>query len=331
MEEFIKKIYSKSLLVIGIIICLFGILVGSIAYLGINNQDAIFFDRVNDDYAYSKMNVYMLDEYFAYEKTDTDIYKYYVAYDEANRPFIVVLNEDNLNNLKDIQDYSLGVSNNDTRPNAVTIYGESKKIDEDIYKYLQEYINNEAETNYSVDDIKNIVGDYYLDTYYNSSEDMNFIIGLNIFIIVIGGLFILVYVLRINKNKKIMINNKDIIEKVMDDVNNNKGIYSKLCKVFLTKDYIITYNAGLKIINTKDIIWVYEFVMKQNGISTNKVLYGINKLGKSNIIASINPLNKKKNNALEELYQDMMNMIPGIMYGYSKENQDKVKEMVKKK
>lgn len=71
--------------------------------------------------------------------------------------------------------------------------------------------------------------------------------------------------------------------------------------------------------------------MKQNGITTNKVLYGINKLGKSNIIASINPLNKKKNNALEELYQDMMNMIPDAMYGYSKENQDKVKEMVKKK
>ena len=331
MDEFITKIYSKSLLVIGIIICLFGILVGGLAYLGISNQDAIFFDRIDNDYIYSKMNVYMLDDYFAYEKTDTNIYKYYVAYDEANRPFIVVLNEDNLNNLKEIQDYSLGLSDIETRPNAVTIYGESKKIDDDIYKYLQEYINSETENNYSVDDIKNIVGDYYLDTYYNSSEDINFIVGFSIFMIVIGGLFILVYILRINKNKKLIINNKDIIEKVMDDVDNNNGIYNKLCKVFLTKDYIISYSAGLKILNTKDIIWVYQFVMKQNGISTNKILYGINKLGKSNIIASINPLNKKKNNALEELYQDMMNMIPNIMYGYSKENLDKVKDMTNKK
>ena len=35
--------------------------------------------------------------------------------------------------------------------------------------------------------------------------------------------------------------------------------------------------------------------------------------------------------ALEELYQDMMNMYPDVLYGYSKENKDKVKELTKKK
>ena len=34
---------------------------------------------------------------------------------------------------------------------------------------------------------------------------------------------------------------------------------------------------------------------------------------------------------LEELYQDMMNMYPDILYGYSKENKDKVKELTRKK
>ena len=71
--------------------------------------------------------------------------------------------------------------------------------------------------------------------------------------------------------------------------------------------------------------------MRQNGIVTNKILYGVNKLGKSITITNVSPIIRKQSKALEELYQDMMNMYPDILYGYSKENKDKVKEMIKKK
>lgn len=71
--------------------------------------------------------------------------------------------------------------------------------------------------------------------------------------------------------------------------------------------------------------------MRQNGIVTNKILYGVNKLGKSIIITNVSPIIRKQNNVLEELYQDMMNMYPDILYGYSKENKDKVKELTRRK
>lgn len=65
--------------------------------------------------------------------------------------------------------------------------------------------------------------------------------------------------------------------------------------------------------------------MRQNGIVTNKILYGVNKLGKSIIITNVSPIIRKQNNALEELYQDMMNMYPDILYGYSKEKKIKLR------
>ena len=71
--------------------------------------------------------------------------------------------------------------------------------------------------------------------------------------------------------------------------------------------------------------------MRQNGIVTNKILYGVNKLGKSIIITNVSPIIRKQNKASEELYQDMMNMYPDVLYGYSKENKDKVKELTRKK
>ena len=91
------------------------------------------------------------------------------------------------------------------------------------------------------------------------------------------------------------------------------------------------YDTGLSVIEVKDLLWVYQFVMRQNGIVTNKILYGVNKLGKSITITNVSPIIRKQNKALEELYQDMMNMYPDILYGYSKENKDKVKELTKKK
>lgn len=327
MEEFVKKIYSKTLLVVGIVICSIGVLLGALFYLVLNNQEAIYLDRVTDELTYAKIDVDLLDDYFATQKLDTEILKYYLAYDNQNKPYVVVLNDTNYNSLKAIQDYSLGIT--EAKPKTVTIYGQSKKIEDEAYELLKDYLNDDEST-YSAEQIKNAVGNYYLDTYYNPDEDINFMLIFNGIIVTIGLVFIIIYVIRIKKSKKLMEKYNDKIEKVIHDVDNGKGIYNKVCKVFLTRDYIISYKFGLNIIDTKDLLWIYQFVMKQNGISTNKVLYGVNKLGKSITITNISPISKKQNNAFEELYQDIMNMIPDIMYGYSKENKDKVKELTKK-
>ena len=44
-----------------------------------------------------------------------------MAYDNQKKPYVVVLNDTHLNFLKDIQDYSLGLT--DIKPETLTIYG----------------------------------------------------------------------------------------------------------------------------------------------------------------------------------------------------------------
>lgn len=324
MEKFIKKVYSKTLLIIGIIICSIGILFGGLFYLALSTPEAIYLDKVTDEFTYSKVDVDLLDDYFATQKLDTKILKYYLAYDNQDKPYVVVLDDVNYNLLKDIQDYSFGLT--DTKPETLTIYGQSKKIEDEAYELLKDYLSDDEYT-YSITQIKNAVGTYYLDTYYSPEEDTNFILIFSGTIITIGLMLIIIYIVRIKRSKKLMEKYSDKIERVINDVNNGKGIYNKTCKVFLTNDYIISYGAGLNVIETKDLLWIYQFIMKQNGISTSKILYGVNKFGKSTTITTINGMSKKQNNALDELYQDIINMLPDILYGYSKENKEKIKEL----
>lgn len=328
MEEFVKKVYSKALLVIGIIICLLGILIGGLFYWALSNQEAVYLDRVTEELTYAKVDVDLLDDYFATQKEDTKVLKYYLAYDNQKKPYVVVLNDTHLNFLKDIQDYSLGLT--DIKPEALTIYGQAKKIEDKAYELLKDYLGDDEYT-YTVDQVKNAVGDYYLDTYYNPDEDINFMFVFSGMIVIVGLVLIIIYVVKLNKSKKLLEKYSDKIEKVLKDVDNGKGIHNKICKVFLSNDYIVGYDTGLSVIEVKDLLWVYQFVMRQNGIVTNKILYGVNKLGKSITITNVSPIIRKQNKALEELYQDMMNMYPDVLYGYSKENKDKVKELTKKK
>ena len=90
-------------------------------------------------------------------------------------------------------------------------------------------------------------------------------------------------------------------------------------------------------------MWVYPFITKQNGITTSKSIYVVTNNGKSNVVAVVNTWGKKNKASFEELYQDIIhsnfkkyhlqdiiNKVPNVLAGYSKENMEKAKEMYKK-
>lgn len=153
----------------------------------------------------------------------------------------------------------------DLKPEPLTVYGLSVKIEDEVYELLKENLSD-SEYTYSAEQIKDSVGDYYLDTDYNPDDDTHFVLVFSGIIIFIGLVFVISYVIRIKKSKKIIGKFGDTIEKVISDVDNGRGIYNKICKVFLTSDYIISYKTGLNVIENKNLLWVYQFVLKQNGI-----------------------------------------------------------------
>ena len=319
----------KSMLVIGIILFVVFMGLGLLIYSGEVNAEYEVLTKNTSENVYAKLNVSLLDSAFAKETLDGKEKDYYIAFDENDNPFIIVLNKSGLESLRKIQEYTLSETEIE-KPNPVMVYGNVSKSDTEVFKYLQEFLKDEDGNTYTIDELKSVVGENYLDTTWDNKEE-------GIFALILFGVFslnglilIIVYFVRNKKSKKILEEYGRELEKIEEDVNSGKGIHNKKCKVYLTDKYLLSYAGGVKLIELNDIVWVYPFITKQNGITTSKSIYVVTNNGKSNVIAVVNTWGKKNKASYEELYQDIINKVPNVLVGYSKENMEKAKEMYKK-
>ena len=191
-------------------------------------------------------------------------------------------------------------------------------------------MKDEDGNTYTIDELKSVVGENYLDTTWDNKEEGVFALFLFGVFSLSGLILIIVYVVRNKKAKKILDEYGKELEKIEEDVNSGKGIHNKECGVYLTDRYLLSYANGLRLIELMNIVWIYPFITKQNGITTSKSIYVVTNNGKSNVIAVVNTWGKKNKASYEELYQDIINKVPNVLVGYSKENMEKAKEMYKK-
>ena len=319
----------KSLLVIGIILFVVFMGLGLLIYSGEVNTEYEVLTKNTSENVYAKLNVSLLDSAFATETLDGKEKDYYIAFDEDGNPFVIVLDKGGLEDLRKIQEYTLSETEMD-KPNPVMVYGNVSNSDTEVFKYLQEFLKDEDGNTYTIDELKRVVGENYLDTTWDTKEE-------GIFALILFGVFslsgltlIIFYFVRNKKSKELLEEYGRELEKIEEDINNSRGIHNKECKVYLTDKYLLSYGNGVKLIELNDIVWIYPFITKQNGITTSKSIYVITNNGKSNIIAVVNTWGKKNKASYEELYQDIINKVPNVLVGYSKENKEKAKEMYKK-
>lgn len=319
----------KSLLVIGIILFVVFMGLGLLIYSAEVNTEYEVLTKNTSENVYAKLNVSLLDSAFATETLDGKEKDYYIAFDEDGNPFVIVLDKGGLEDLRKIQEYTLSETEMD-KPNPVMVYGNVSKSDTEVFKYLQEFLKDEDGNTYTIDELKRVVGENYLDTTWDNKEE-------GIFALILFGVFslsgltlIIFYFVRNKKSKELLEEYGRELEKIEEDINNSRGIHNKECKVYLTDKYLLSYGNGVKLIELNDIVWIYPFITKQNGITTSKSIYVITNNGKSNIIAVVNTWGKKNKASYEELYQDIINKVPNVLVGYSKENKEKFKEMYKK-
>lgn len=103
-----------------------------------------------------------------------------------------------------------------------------------------------------------------------------------------------------------------------------------LCLIMLIS--YIDYYRYSKVINDFVGSVVTEISNKYPNVNSEdliKIVNGSNN-GKSNVVAVVNTWGKKNKAFFEELYQDIINKVPNVLAGYSKENMEKAKEMYKK-
>ena len=329
MEEFYKNLKAKkSLLVMGIILFVLFMGIGLLLYFDEANAEFVKLSNKTSEGVYAKVNVSLLDSAFATETVDNKKRDYYLVFDEDNNPHVIMLDNENFEKLRKIQEYTLDDTEMD-KPDAVTIYGYTLKSDTEIYKYLQEFLTDEDGNTYSIDTLKSTVGEIYLDTSWKNSEQaISALILFGIFSLS-GIALIITYFVRNKKCKKMILEYGRELEKVESDIRNGSGIHSKECHVYLTDNYILSYGSGVKLIELKDIVWIYPFITRQRGIVTNKSIYVITNDKKTNVIALVNAMSKKSKAAFDELYQNIINRVPDVLVGYSKENKELVKERYK--
>lgn len=325
-NEFYKNIkMKKTLLIIGTIIFTVCIIIGMIIYNVESNVKYTKLDKSANTESYSKISVQYLDSYFATQEVDGTTKKYYIAIDEDNNPYIVMLNNEYEEKLRKIQEYTLS-NDNIEKPEPITIYGHTSKMQTELYTLLQDWLKDDEGNTFTIDELKSNVGQFYLDTSWKASQQALYAFIVFASFSLIGLILIIIYLVRNKKTKHFLKEYEYELKKVEKEIDNGKVIYNKLCKVYLTDKYIISYSNGLNIIEIKNIVWIYPQEINQRGITTTKTLYAVTNKGKSNIITQTTAFGKSKI-AFDELYQDIINKIPDVLFGYTSENKKQAKNL----
>lgn len=176
----------------------------------------------------------------------------------------------------------------------IHIEGVTKKVPNDVKKIaIKVYNRSLEEEKLTLADFDNYFGSVYLDTTISNSSsgagDLFVLFG------IFGTIFIIVYLIinfRFKKGIKRLTDNE--IMKIDSEMNASDAFYYEKAHLYLTDNYIINFSGSFKAINYADIVWMYPFVMRTNGIKTSQSIIVVTNDGKKHNIANIDIITKKK-------------------------------------
>ena len=268
-------------------------------------------------YAYLEVQG-LTDEIATYGSTDdtsdSAIDRYCVAYNNGYW-YVVDLNLETIDELKDIKEYTYSTDENAQTPNSIKIYGMTEKIPDELKTMLIDYYNQgvEEENKITIDDFEKYFGSTLLNVRKSpvdtTAEEVI------IFFAMIGMIIIFIYNISIyiikQKIKNYLKKNdyENELAKQLDD-NVEEKHYRDM--VILTKDFLVDLksNGGFSTFKYSDVKWIHIHSVKYYGIITTS----------SSIIVH---LNGGKTN----------NVIPDKVYmkGICRTNNNKVRKESKEK
>lgn len=125
------------------------------------------------------------------------------------------------------------------------------------------------------------------------------------------------------------------ISEIDNEMNNPNSFNYEKANLFLTENYIINFYGGLNILSYKDIMWMYPFEQRMNGIKTCQSIKVLMNNGKTYNIANIDLVTKSKKEIYNEIWDTIISKNSTMLIGYTKENikamKDKVNEIKRNK
>lgn len=328
-SELLKKEFKKinNLIVLGIV---FAVLAGICFLMGVyadnkKPKDATYLN----DVIMKKNNQVGVDAYLnvAYEPFS------FAKYDDATDKSFYIISDGEfyyIAYMKDSDYKKLDKTNLKEKPEK--IYGRTALITTNIKNLALETYNEglEDDKKISSSDFNDYFGGVYLDT-----TEVNNMSVVMILIGTISGflawIYIILFVVRKLQTtsvlKKIDDNELAKIEKELDD---KEAFHYEKAHLILTKNYIVSLTGKLLFLNYKDIIMLYEHRLRQYGVTTNKSLMVMDKLGKIKPIVQVDGVTKKSKAIIEEVFETIATKNDKIILGYTSENMKKAREIAKK-
>ncbi|MCM1053302.1 MAG: hypothetical protein NC483_04955 [Ruminococcus sp.] len=328
-SELLKKEFKKinNLLIIGIVCAvLTAVCLGMGAYADKKEpKDAMYLNDVIMDKNNAK-------DVSAYLNVAYDPYSFAEYDDATNKSFYIISDGDYyyIAYMNDSDYRKMDKSNLKEKP--VKIYGKTKTITSDIKKLALETYNEgvEADKKITLSDFNDYFGGVYLDTTeINMSSTIMVLIG------VITGMMTWVYLLLFvvrkvqttNVLKKIDDSELEKIEKELDD---KDAFHYEKAHLILTKNYIVSLTGKLLFLKYKDVIMMYEYRLRQYGVTTNKSLMVMDRLGKVKPIVQVDGVTKKSKAIINEVAETIASKNEDMLVGYTSDNLKKAKEIAKK-
>ena len=318
----------RFILIIGIIIVIFGLFGGGILSYFISQEEPTNLSEVTEEGIFSKIDVELVTSYFATLTTDSSLEKYYFVMEDGYT-YIAKIDDDTFASLKENHDYNYSTDPDAVAPDSVTIVGESELIPDEIKNFAIEYFRDSEGLDITEENFNNLIYPYLIDTYVTKTDtiiDIAIAFGV---ITVVGLILIMVYMNRHTKTKKSISKYQNSLKTIEEELESSTTIHNEICKVYLTENYLISYNDGLKIIELKSISWLYPYEYRRNGVVTNRSICIYTSDKQKYMIGNINAWGKNKDSAYNEMYQLLLEKTPDALHGYSKENKEKALKMEK--
>lgn len=262
--------------------------------------------------------------------SDSDNDKYCIALNNGYW-YVVDLDDDTMEKLNAIKEYTYSTDENAVQPETVKIYGMTENVSDELKQMLVDYYNEgeEKANKIEVSDFERYFGSVLLnvrkspiDTTLENIVIMFAIVGF----IILGIYNVCIFIIKDRMKKYLKQNDyEDILVEQLDDNVEEKHYKDK---IIITKDFFVDLksNGGLATFKFSDVKWVHIHNVKYYGVVTTSSSIIIHlKDGKTNI----NCVKIKGGTTDEflEIFNKICEKVPtDCLKGYTKENQELFKE-----
>lgn len=343
-EQIIKKGKKTPMwIIIGYIICIIAIFGASyyIEYKQKNEKpEPIDFTTDGaigmevDQYAYLDVQG-LTDEVAIYGDTenqyDSNNDRYYIAFNDGYW-YIVDLNFDTIDMLKELQDYTYSNDENAIVPEPVRIYGMTETISDELKKMMLDFYNEgvEEENKISIDDFEQYFGSVLLNVRREpvdtTVEELIIVIAsIGIFVILITHISVSIIKGRVRKYLKKNGYNEELARQLDDNVEETH--YKD--KIIITKDFLVDLKtANFTAFKFSDVKWVHIHNLKYYGVTaTSSIIVHLND-GKTKFQCV--EIKGAETQEFLGIFEKICEKVPAdCLKGFSQENQKEFKQYKK--